>query len=37
MLVNCAAYQNDRKLADVEIDDINTYRDLPDSFIWELH
>jgi magnesium transporter len=34
MLVNCAAYQNGRKLADVNIDDINTYRDLPDSFIW---
>jgi len=34
MLVNCAAYQNGRKLADVHIDDINAYRDLPDSFIW---
>jgi magnesium transporter len=34
MLVNCAAYQDGRKLADVNIDDINAYRDLPDSFIW---
>jgi magnesium transporter len=34
MLVNCAAYQNGRKLADVQIDEINAYRDLPDCFIW---
>jgi magnesium transporter len=34
MLVNCAAYQKGRKLADVPIDDISGYRDLPDSFIW---
>lgn len=34
MLVNCAVYENGRKLADVPIDDINAYRDRPDSFIW---
>jgi magnesium transporter len=34
MLVNCAAYQNGRKLADVAIDDLSAYRDVPDSFIW---
>ncbi len=27
-------YQNGRKLADVQIDEINAYRDLPDCFIW---
>ena len=34
MLVNCAAYQNGRKLGDVAIDDINHYRGLPDCFVW---
>ncbi len=34
MLVNCAAYQNGRKLADVAIDNINAYLDLPDCFVW---
>src|SRR5260370_39182908 len=34
MLVNCAAYQNGRKLADVPIDDISAYRDVPDCFVW---
>lgn len=34
MLVNCAAYQNGRKLADVAISDIPKYRGLPDCFVW---
>jgi magnesium transporter len=34
MLVNCAAYQNGRKLGDVAIDDINHYRGMPDCFVW---
>lgn len=34
MLVNCAAYQKGRKLADIAIDDLNDYRDIPDAFIW---
>lgn len=34
MLVNCAAYQKGRKLADLAIDDLNAYRDVPDAFIW---
>ncbi len=25
MLINCAAYQDGRKLADIEIDDISVY------------
>jgi magnesium transporter len=34
MLVNCAAYQKGCKLADVAIDDISAYRDVPDCFVW---
>jgi magnesium transporter len=34
MLVNCAAYQKGRKLADFAIDDLADYRDVPDAFIW---
>jgi magnesium transporter len=34
MLVNCAAYQQGRKLADIAISDIHAYRGLPDSFVW---
>ncbi|TAN53313.1 MAG: magnesium/cobalt transporter CorA [Betaproteobacteria bacterium] len=34
MLVNCVAYQEGRKLADVERRDIRKYLDRPDCFIW---
>src|ERR1700735_88492 len=34
MLMNCAAYQKGRKLADVAIDNLHAYRDVPDAFIW---
>jgi magnesium transporter len=34
MLMNCAAYQKGRKLADVAIDNLTAYRDVPDAFIW---
>ncbi len=34
MLVNCVAYQNGRKLADIPIDDISDYVGRPDCFVW---
>jgi magnesium transporter len=34
MLINCAAYQDGKKLADIEIDDISTYVAKPDCFVW---
>jgi magnesium transporter len=34
MLINCAAYQDGRKLADIEIDDISVYVAKPECFIW---
>ncbi len=34
MLMNCAAYQKGRKLADVAIDNLTAYRDVPDAFIY---
>ena len=34
MLVNCAAYQNGRKLADIPIADISEYLRQPDCFVW---
>lgn len=34
MLVNCAAYQNGRKLADIPIKDISDYLAKPDCFVW---
>jgi magnesium transporter len=34
MLINCAAYQDGRKLADIEIDDIGTYVSKPECFVW---
>ena len=34
MLVNCAAYQNGRKLADIPVADISEYLRQPDCFVW---
>ncbi|HVE48470.1 MAG TPA: magnesium/cobalt transporter CorA [Casimicrobiaceae bacterium] len=34
MLVNCAAYQNGRKLGDIPIEDISEYVSRPDCFVW---
>ena len=34
MLVNCAAYQEGKKLADITIDEISDYVDRPDCFVW---
>ena len=34
MLVNCVAYQNGRKLADIPVEDISDYVSRPDCFVW---
>ena len=34
MLVNCAAYQNGKKLGDIRKDEIHGYLSRPDSFVW---
>jgi magnesium transporter len=34
MLVNCAAYRNGRKLADVPLADVKKYTSMPDCFVW---
>ncbi len=34
MLINCVAYQHGRKLADIDVGQIEQYLALPDSFIW---
>ena len=34
MLVNCAAYQEGRKLADIAVDEISDYLERPDCFVW---
>lgn len=34
MLINCVAYQEGRKLADIAIDDIGDYVRRPDCFVW---
>jgi magnesium transporter len=34
MLINCAAYQDGRKLADIPIADISEYVSRPDCFVW---
>jgi magnesium transporter len=34
MLVNCAAYQEGKKLADIPVEEIKTYLGRPDCFIW---
>jgi magnesium transporter len=34
MLINCVAYENGRKLADIGVDDISDWLHKPDSFVW---
>src|SRR5947199_10811363 len=34
MLINCVAYQNGKKLADIPIEDISEYVSQPDCFVW---
>lgn len=34
MLINCAAYQDGRKLADIDIDAISDYVSKPECFVW---
>ncbi|HEU5464420.1 MAG TPA: magnesium transporter, partial [Candidatus Binatia bacterium] len=34
MLINCVAYQNGRRLADISVDEISTYIERPDCFVW---
>jgi magnesium transporter len=34
MLVNCAAYQNGKKLGDISVEEIRKYIKQPDSFVW---
>ena len=34
MLINCVAYQNGRKLADIPVEDISEYVSRPDCFVW---
>jgi magnesium transporter len=34
MLINCVAYQDGRKLADIDIEQISDYLERPDCFVW---
>ena len=34
MLINCVAYQEGRRLADIELEEIHTYVARPDCFVW---
>ena len=34
MLINCVAYQNGRKLADIPVEDVSEYVRRPDCFVW---
>ena len=34
MLINCVAYQDGRKLADIPVEDIDTWLLKPDCFVW---
>ena len=34
MLINCVAYQDGRKLADIAVDEISDYLAVPDCFVW---
>ena len=34
MLINCVAYQEGRKLADIKVEDISDYVGRPDCFVW---
>ena len=34
MLVNCIAYRDGKKIADIPISDIHTYLSQPECFVW---
>lgn len=34
MIINCVAYENGRKLADIHVDDISDWLQRPDCFVW---
>ena len=34
MLINCVVYENGRKLADIEVDDIGAWLPRPGCFVW---
>jgi magnesium transporter len=34
MLINCVAYKEGKKLADIPVEDISDYLQLPDTFVW---
>ena len=34
MLINCVAYQDGRKLAEIPVEDISVYVSRPDCFVW---
>ena len=34
MLINCVVYENGRKLADIEVDDIGAWLHRPGCFVW---
>ena len=34
MLINCIAYKNGKKIADIPVGEIHTYLDQPDCFVW---
>jgi magnesium transporter len=34
MIINCVAYQNGRKLADIQVSEISSYVARPDCFVW---
>ena len=34
MLINCVAYENGSKLADIDIEEISDYLERPECFVW---
>jgi len=34
MLINCVAYQNGKKIADIAVSDISRFIVRPDTFVW---
>ncbi|MFL6708917.1 MAG: magnesium transporter, partial [Massilia sp.] len=34
MLINCVAYQEGKKLADISFDDVSDYLAMPNTFVW---
>ena len=34
MLINCVAYQDGKKLADIPVSEIHSYVKRPDCFVW---